>query len=98
MLIVFYYDITNFDSFKKSDYWNNQIKYYNNKYSILLIGNKINLDNQRVVNFNYAQNLSKKINCQFFETLKIILMLIKFLKLLLTYNALFSFQIFRTNP
>ena len=68
--VLLVYDITNFDSFKKIDYWNNQIKYYNNhnKYSIVLIGNKIDLDNQRVVNFNYGQNLSKKINCEFFET------------------------------
>jgi small GTP-binding protein len=35
---------------------------------IVLIGNKIDLDNQRVVKFNYGENLSKKINCKFFET------------------------------
>ena len=67
--VLLIYDITNYDTFWKIDYWNNQIKYYNkNKYSIVLIGNKIDLDNQRVVKFNYGENLSKKINCKFFET------------------------------
>ena len=67
--VLLVYDITNFDSFKKIDYWNNQIKNYNkNKYSIVLIGNKIDLNNQRVVNFNDGKNLSKRINCKFFET------------------------------
>ena len=67
--VLLVYDITNYDTFKKIDYWNNQIKNYNkNKYSIVLIGNKIDLNNQRVVNFNDGINLSKRINCKFFET------------------------------
>ena len=67
--VLLVYDITNYDTFKKIDYWNNQIKNYNkNKYSIVLIGNKIDLNNQRVVNFNDGKNLSKRINCKFFET------------------------------
>ena len=56
--VLLVYDITNYDTFKKIDCWNNQIKNYNkNKYSIVLIGNKIDL-----------KNLSKRINCKFFET------------------------------
>ena len=67
--VLLVYDITNYDTFKKIDYWNNQIKNYNkNKYSIVLIGNKIDLNNKRVVNFNDGKNLSKRINCKFFET------------------------------
>ena len=67
--VLLVYDITNYDTFKKIDYWNNQIKNYNkNKYSIVLIGNKIDLNNKRVVNFNDGINLSKRINCKFFET------------------------------
>ena len=67
--VLLVYDITNYDTFKKIDYWNNQIKNYNkNKYSIVLIGNKIDLNNERTIQFKDAKNLAKKWGVDYIET------------------------------
>ena len=51
------------------EYWNNQININNdNNYSIILVGNKIDLDNLRQVKKEDGINMAKKINCKFYET------------------------------
>ena len=67
--VLLVYDITNNDSFKKMEYWNNQIIINNdNNYSIILVGNKKDLDNLRQVKKEDGINMAKKINCKFYET------------------------------
>ena len=63
------YDITKKSSFEKLDFWNEQINLNapkNTKY--ILIGNKINLENEREVQKIDGENFAKNNNIQFYET------------------------------
>ena len=66
--VLLVYDISNDKTYKKICYWNNQIKKNNNTYSVLLIGNKNDLDELRQVDFQDGINMGKKMNCSFYET------------------------------
>lgn len=55
-------------TFEKIDYWIEQIRENNDKVPIILIGNKIDLVDQRVVNFEEAQARAQQLKVNYFET------------------------------
>lgn len=67
--ILVAYDITNYDSFLHVTNWIQEI--YNNvgdDIPILLIGNKLDLEDKRIVSSDESINLAKKYNLEFIET------------------------------
>ena len=63
------YDITNESSFENVDNWYKQAqKEASKEVSIILVGNKCDLENQRVVSKEKAEEKAKNLNCPFFET------------------------------
>ena len=69
--VLLVYDITNNDSFKKMEYWNNQIIINNdNNYSIILVGNKKDLDNLRQVKKEDVINIAKKLIVNFMKLMQ----------------------------
>ena len=66
--ILLLYDITNDESFKKVSYWINEINEKNEKKpEIILIGNKIDLYEDRVVAKTEATKLAESKNIKYFE-------------------------------
>jgi small GTP-binding protein len=67
--VLLVYDISQQNTFKKIEFWNEQIKKHNNTYySVVLIGNKIDLEDCREVKYEEGINKRKKIKCKFYET------------------------------
>ena len=67
--IILIYDITDKKSFESINFWVNSIKeFLINGTECLLIGNKIDLNNLRVVSLNEGENLSHNLNIPFIET------------------------------
>ena len=66
--IIFVYDISNEESFKNINNWILKIKdnFLNVQY--ILVGNKCDLENERIVSKKDGINLAKKYNLKFFET------------------------------
>ena len=63
------YDITDRETFNKVDYWLNYYKKYGTSGSILvLVGNKIDLEDKREITYNEGKELAKKHGMLFFET------------------------------
>ena len=63
------YDITNELSFEKIEFWHKCVKQYsNNDVSLILVGNKCDLDEQRVITKEMGKEKAKNMNCPFFET------------------------------
>ena len=68
--LLLVYDITNIQSFLHLDEWmktiinNKEI----NKYPVLLVGNKIDLQEKREVTFEQAKSFANKYNIQYYET------------------------------
>ena len=63
------YDITNEKSFENVDNWFKQAqKEASKEVSIILVGNKCDLENERKVSIEMGQNKAKNLNCPFFET------------------------------
>lgn len=64
------YDITKKESFKNSiKYWLNQVREFSNdELSIILIGNKIDLEDERIISENVGKNSAFENNLQFLET------------------------------
>ena len=62
------YDISDKDSFKHLNFWNEQIKLNapNNTKSVL-VGNKCDLDNSREISIEQGENLAQKYKIKFFE-------------------------------
>ncbi len=70
-IIVLMYDITNIQSFENIHMWYNNITNTNNvskPYIILLIGNKIDLENKRVVTTEMGEEVAIKYGMDFIET------------------------------
>eukprot|EP00828_Plagiopyla_frontata_P014597 TRINITY_DN1909_c0_g3_i1.p1 TRINITY_DN1909_c0_g3~~TRINITY_DN1909_c0_g3_i1.p1 ORF type:complete len:206 (+),score=49.00 TRINITY_DN1909_c0_g3_i1:78-695(+) len=67
--IVVVYDITNEQSFRNIEkYWINEIETNADKNALLLfVGNKVDLNNQKAIDSQEAQELAKKYNAQNFE-------------------------------
>mmetsp|Transcript_16807 Transcript_16807/g.18708 ORF Transcript_16807/g.18708 Transcript_16807/m.18708 type:complete len:120 (-) Transcript_16807:64-423(-) len=66
---ILVYDITNETSFKQVKYWLNEIKKNGNE-SVpkIIVGNKADLDSQRLVSLEDGQNFAKEMGIPFMET------------------------------
>ena len=66
--IMLVYDITNLESFQHMKKWIDLVKNYNDKLPTILVGNKIDKDDERIVTEEEGNNLAKEYNLTFFET------------------------------
>jgi len=63
------YDITSEISFENVEKWYEEIrKSAEKEISVILVGNKCDLENERKVSIEMGQNTAKNLNCPFFET------------------------------
>ena len=63
------YDITNSQSFDDIIKWYEEIKRSGDKgVSIILVGNKCDLENERKITIEMGKNKAKEMNCPFYET------------------------------
>ena len=62
------YDLTNENSFDSIKNWIRNIREYNNDLKILLIGNKLDLIEERVISTEKATNFAKNNNLEYIET------------------------------
>ena len=63
------YDITNQESFDKIEFWYQSVKQKaSNDVSIILVGNKCDLEEQRVITKEKGEEKAKELNIPFFET------------------------------
>ena len=63
------YDITSEVSFENVEKWYEEIrKSAEKEISVILVGNKCDLENERKVSIEMGQNKAKNLNCPFFET------------------------------
>ncbi|KAJ6243223.1 ras and ef-hand domain-containing protein [Anaeramoeba flamelloides] len=62
------YDVTNEASFNQVNVWFEEIKKNAPEYiSTVLLGNKVDLEDERVITKEQGENLTKQYNCQYFE-------------------------------
>lgn len=67
--IIIVYDITNLDSFNNIKQWIYEIDRFGSKNIIkILIGNKLDLNNKRIVTTEMGKELASSLNIKFFET------------------------------
>lgn len=68
--ILLVYDILNINSFENLDYWMQQIKSNTlpEEISIVILGNKVDQENDRKVTYDQGKETATKYNVQFFET------------------------------
>ena len=67
--IILIYDVTKIDSFKSVHTWVKQVKAnVSSDVSLVLVGNKIDLEEERQVNTTDGENEAAKYNIKFFET------------------------------
>lgn len=62
------YDITNRDSFNRLEYWLHEIRSNSKDAIIVVVGNKIDLKNQRQVTTKEGEQFAKNNQCLFIET------------------------------
>ncbi|MFX1452704.1 MAG: GTP-binding protein, partial [Promethearchaeota archaeon] len=62
------YDITRLDTFNSIKVWVSDLLKYAGPTPIVLLGNKVDLTDARVVSTEMGTKLSKELNCPFFET------------------------------
>lgn len=67
--VMVVYDVTNEDSFKNINYWIKYVRKYcdNKDVEIILIGNKVDEDKERVISFEQAHELAALYNIRFIE-------------------------------
>jgi small GTP-binding protein len=66
--ILLMFDVTNGDSFKKVDRWISSVKENNSKkFEMLLIGNKIDLNDKRIISKVEAKNKANNYNINYYE-------------------------------
>jgi GTPase SAR1 family protein len=67
--VVLVYDVTQRSSFESLNKWMNEVRdSTNNKYYVILLGNKIDLENQRTVSTLEGKSYAEENNFKFFET------------------------------
>ena len=66
--IMLVYDITDLESFQHMKKWIDLVKNYNDKLPTILVGNKIDKDDERIVTEEEGNNLAKENKLEFFET------------------------------
>ena len=63
------YDITKDQTFEKVEEWYQRVKEYANRdVSFILVGNKCDLENERIITKEKGEEKAKNLNCPFFET------------------------------
>lgn len=68
-LVLIVYDTTDYKSFKKIKVWLEEIKELAPKnVKKVIVGNKIDLEGNRMVEYNLAKNFAKENACEYFET------------------------------
>ncbi|MFX1571336.1 MAG: GTP-binding protein [Promethearchaeota archaeon] len=65
---ILVYDVTRQDTFENIENWFNEIKIVSPKISLILVGNKIDLKNNRIISAEKGEELSKKLNLSYIET------------------------------
>ncbi|KAG8039872.1 hypothetical protein G9C98_000601 [Cotesia typhae] len=69
MGFILMYDITNEESFNSVQDWITQIKTYSwDNAQVILVGNKCDMEDERVVSFERGKQLAEQLGVQFFET------------------------------
>ena len=69
MGFILMYDITNEDSFNSVQDWLTQIKNYSwDNAQVILVGNKCDMEDERVISFERGKQLAEQLGVQFFET------------------------------
>ena len=66
--VILMYDISNRDSFDHLTKWLELIKDAINDIPIVLVGNKIDKEEERLVSYNEGEQLAKELNISFFES------------------------------
>ena len=67
--VILVYDITSQESFRKIDFWIQELHNKNRDSKVLmLVGNKTDLDNEREVSFQEGEKKANEIGCPFMET------------------------------
>jgi len=67
--IILMYDITDRDSFEHiSKWWNDIMNFKNKDFPVVLVGNKSDLEDERMVQKEEGENIAKEYNIKFFET------------------------------
>ena len=66
--VILMYDISNRDSFDHLTKWLDLIKDAINDIPIVLVGNKIDKEVERLVSYNEGEQLAKELNISFFES------------------------------
>lgn len=65
--VILVYDITNRQSFDNAKEWLDDIKNLSNSSAIILVGNKIDIDNERKVSYEDGEKFANENNIQFME-------------------------------
>ncbi|EEB10525.1 RAB 3 and, putative [Pediculus humanus corporis] len=69
MGFILMYDITNEESFNSVQDWVTQIKTYSwDNAQVILVGNKCDMEDERVISFERGKQLSEQLGIEFFET------------------------------
>lgn len=69
MGFILMYDITNEESFNSVQDWVTQIKTYSwDNAQVILVGNKCDMEDERVISFERGKQLAEQLGVQFFET------------------------------
>ncbi|KAI4496109.1 hypothetical protein M0802_007976 [Mischocyttarus mexicanus] len=69
MGFILMYDITNEESFNSVQDWVTQIKTYSwDNAQVILVGNKCDMEDERVISFERGKQLADQLGVQFFET------------------------------
>ena len=67
--VLLIYDISNRKSFERIDFWLKELKENNRIYKLFLylVGNKIDMEDKRVISYQEGEKYAKKNNINFFE-------------------------------
>ncbi|ENN71479.1 ras-related protein Rab-3-like [Dendroctonus ponderosae] len=69
MGFILMYDITNEESFNSVQDWVTQIKTYSwDNAQVILVGNKCDMEDDRVISFERGKQLAEQLGVEFFET------------------------------
>ena len=66
--IMFVFDVTNEISFEEVKTWLLNVDNINNNCQKILVGNKIDLENNRIINKERMENKAKELNMKYYET------------------------------
>lgn len=65
---ILVYDVTRKDTFDNINVWHKEIKEVTGNISLILVGNKIDLENERVVSSEEGQKLAERLGLSYIET------------------------------